>query len=232
MNTKNKVGLYLIIAGAALLLLTTAAIFSIKKGFIKGVEFSCSMPENSLEEDVEMSFTDAPSFIDDTISDYPVDMAAPATVAAPAAPAPTAKPVVKTTAKPITDIAEKPKTTPAASSQPKPKSQSTITTSKTNSAITDNYAGKTSTNKPLPSGTNEFTIGGMKIIVEFWNPDKNFKGYHLSISDRTLKLFGIDQYTPLRFTKEDDGKLLMYYRNIPYLLLENRDIEPLQQYSE
>ncbi len=203
MNTKNKVGLYLIIAGAALLLLTTVAIFSVKKSFI-----NCFTPENPFEEDLEISLTDAPAFIDDTISNYAskdmVDMAAP--VAAPAAK-PVVKPAVKTTAKPV---AEK------HAINPKPKPQPT--TNKTYSTITDNYTGKTSTNKPLPSGTNEFTIDGTKIMVEFWNPDKNFKGYHLSMSGRTLKLFGIDQLTPLRFT--------------PYLLKEERDIEPLQQYSE
>ncbi|MDR0763265.1 MAG: hypothetical protein LBF01_02060, partial [Bacteroidales bacterium] len=79
--------------------------------------------------------------------------------------------------------------------------------------------------------TDGFTIGGMKIIVEFWNPDKNFKGYHLSLSQKKLLLFGIKQFDLLRFEKYGEKQILMYHKDIPYLLEEKLDIESLQEFS-
>ncbi|MDR1974595.1 MAG: hypothetical protein LBQ31_07985 [Bacteroidales bacterium] len=191
---KNKIGLSLIVTGVIIFLLTAATFLFLKKQDKIEPFFSFTTPESPFVEDVTLTLTDAPDFIDDTIE------------------------VVVVSAPPV-EKHEKHKKAAT------PHTRATTHLSK---------PATISHSKPLSSSsashTNEFSVGGIKIKVEFWNIDKSFKGYHFSLEQKKLLLFGIKQFEPLSFEKQND-KILMYYRNTPYLLEEKLDIEPLQKFS-
>ncbi|MDR0620004.1 MAG: hypothetical protein LBG17_08920 [Bacteroidales bacterium] len=208
---KNKVGLALIISGAALMLLVTVAFLWIRgedKTDVTGISpLSLKVPENSFVEDVTFEITDTPEIIDDTVF-IERDIA------------PKEEPVKR-----VKNISKRAKN--------KPENTYTERTEYTeHREWQPAVQSKTAAQKPSRAGfTNDFTIGGTKVRVEFWNPDKNFLGYHLSLSQKKILLFGIKQFDPLRFEKYGEKQIIMYYKNTPYLLEEKLDIEPLQKLS-
>ncbi|MDR2556597.1 MAG: hypothetical protein LBC49_02655, partial [Bacteroidales bacterium] len=232
---KNKTGLSLIISGTALMLLTVGAFFLLKKDAADLAFFSFGVPENSFVEDVAFEITDAAEFIDDTVfiekeEDIVEEKLPSGTFAIPA------RSVNSASANSANSASS---TNPANAAKQKKQKVKTSNIKTEASVAQDQYGVQQSSDQNQSTNqkssraafTNNFTIGGTEIKVEFWNPDKNFKGYHLSLSQKKLLLFGIKQFDPLRFEKYGESQILMYHKDIPYLLEEKLDIEPLQKFS-
>jgi hypothetical protein len=215
---KNKVGITLIISGVALMSLVAGTFFWLRghdKTDVAGISFfSFGAPENSFVEDIVFEIADAPEIIDDTI-------------------------FIERDIAPKKELVKQIKNT-VKCAESKPESAHTHTGRVEHTDYAERIEwqsavpqqSQTTVQKPSRAEfTNNFTIGGTKVIVEFWNPDKSFLGYYLSLSQKKILLFGIKQFDPLRFEKYGEKQIIMYHKNIPYLLEEKLDIEPLQKLS-